>query len=240
MTISGWRFKPRLWSTVAAAVVIAIMVNLGNWQLSRAQEKDARQERLDRLSQEPAVVLPPVEVKLEDFQYRQVEARGEYVTGHTIYLDNKIHKGVAGYHIVTPLRIGTSSMHVLVNRGWAPAERDRSKLPEVPTAQGQMIVSGIATTATQKTLELSQDLVLGRVWENLDLERYRRATGLLLQPVMILQKDDVKDGLIRQWPRPDSGSAKNLGYAVQWFAMALAVLITYLVLSGKRERFEKK
>jgi surfeit locus 1 family protein len=240
MTISGWRFKPRLWSTVLAAVVIAIMVNLGNWQLSRAQEKDARQERLDRLSQEPAVVLPPVEIKLEDFQYRQVEARGEYVSRHTIYLDNKIHKGVAGYHIVTPLRIGTSSMHVLVNRGWAPAERDRSKLPEVPTPPGQMIVSGIATTATQKTLELSQDLVLGRVWENLDLERYRGATGLLLQPVMILQKDDVKDGLIRQWPRPDSGSAKNLGYAVQWFAMALAVLITYLVLSGKRERFEKK
>jgi surfeit locus 1 family protein len=240
MTISGWRFKPRLWSTVVAAVVIAIMVNLGNWQLSRAQEKDARQERLDRLSQEPVVVLPPVEVKLEDFQYRQVEAHGEYVARHTIYLDNKIHKGVAGYHIVTPLRIGTSSMHVLVNRGWAPAERDRSKLPKVPTPQRQMIVSGIATTATQKTLELSQDLVLGRVWENLDLERYRRATGLLLQPVMILQKDDVKDGLIRQWPRPDSGSAKNLGYAVQWFAMALAVLITYLVLSGKRERFEKK
>jgi surfeit locus 1 family protein len=240
MTISGWRFKPRLWSTVVAAVVIAIMVNLGNWQLSRAQEKDARQERLDRLSQEPVVVLPPVEVKLEDFQYRQVEAHGEYVARHTIYLDNKIHKGVAGYHIVTPLRIGTSSMHVLVNRGWAPAERDRSKLPEVSTPQGQMIVSGIATRATQKTLELSQDLILGQVWENLDLERYRRATGLLLQPVMILQKDDVKDGLIRQWPRPDSGSAKNLGYAVQWFAMALAVLITYLVLSGKRERFEKK
>ena len=37
-----------------------------------------------------------------------------------------------------------------------------------------------------------------------------------------------------------SGSAKNLGYAVQWFAMALAVLIIYLVLSVKRERVLKK
>ncbi len=93
MTISGWRFKPRLWSTIGAAVVITIMVQLGNWQLSRAQEKESRQERLDLLSQEPAVVLPPTEVKLEDFQYRQVEARGEYVPGHTIYLDNKIYRG---------------------------------------------------------------------------------------------------------------------------------------------------
>lgn len=240
MTISGWRFKPRLWSTLGAAVVVTIMVQLGNWQLSRAQEKEARQERLDLLSQEPAVVLPPTEVKLEDFQYRQVEARGEYVPGHTIYLDNKIYRGVAGYHIITPLRIGTSSMHVLVNRGWAPADRDRSRLPEAVPPSGQVSVSGIATTATQKTLELSQDLVSGRVWENLNIDRYRSATGLTLQPVMILQKDDVQDGLVRQWPRPDSGSAKNLGYAVQWFAMALAVLIIYLVLSGKRERFEKK
>ena len=240
MTISGWRFKPRLWSTVVAAVVITIMVQLGNWQLSRAQEKDSRQERLDRLSQEPPVVLPPVEVKLEDIQYRQVEAHGEYVPEHAIYLDNKIYRGVAGYHLVTPLRIGTSSMHVLVNRGWAPADRDRSKLPVVPLPPGPVTVSGIATTAMQKTLELSQDMVAGRVWENLDIDRYRAATGLALQPVMILQTNDVPDGLVRQWPRPDSGSGKNLGYAVQWFAMALAVLIIYLVLSGKRERFEKK
>ena len=239
MTISGWRFKPRLWSTLGAAVVITIMVQLGNWQLSRAQQKEARQERLDLLSQEPAVVLPPTEVKLEDFQYRQVEARGEYVPGHTIYLDNKIYRGVAGYHIITPLRIGTSSMHVLVNRGWAPADRDRSKLPEAVPPSGQVSVSGIATTATQKTLELSQDLVSGRVW------KIWISTAIGTRPGLPAARNDFAKGRRARmawfgWPRPDSGSAKNLGYAVQWFAMALAVLIIYLVLSGKRERFEKK
>ena len=237
MTISGWRFTPRLWSTVAAIAVITIMVQLGNWQLSRAQEKESRQERLDRLSQEPAITLPDHPVKLEDFQYRQVEAQGEYVPGYTIYLDNKIYKGIAGYQIVTPLRIGNSEMHVLVNRGWIAATRDRSKLPEVTTPGGKILVSGIATTAMQKTLELSPDQVSGQVWENLDLERYRSSTGLKLQPVMILQKDQANDGFVREWPRPDSGSAKNIGYALQWFAMALAVLIIYLVLSVKRERY---
>ncbi|PTQ80965.1 surfeit locus 1 family protein [Nitrosospira multiformis] len=213
------------------------MVQLGNWQLSRAQEKESRQERLDRLSQEPAITLPDHPVKLEDFQYHQVEARGEYVPGHTIYLDNKIYKGIAGYQIVTPLRIGNSEMHVLVNRGWIAASRDRSKLPEVATPGGKIFVSGIATTAMQKTLELSPDQVAGQVWENLDPERYRSSTGLKLQPVMILQKDQTNDGLVREWVRPDSGSAKNIGYAFQWFAMALAVLIIYLVLSVKRERY---
>ncbi len=216
------------------------MLQLGNWQLSRAQEKESRQERLDLLSQQPAIALPTVPVKLEDFQYRRVEARGTYMPIHTIYLDNKIYRGIAGYHIVTPLRIGTSSMHVLVNRGWVAADLDRSKLPRVPASDGPIVVSGIATTAIQKTLELSKELVSGQVWENLDLERYRNATGLLLQPVMILQQDEIEDGLVRHWARPDSGSGKNLGYAFQWFAMALAVLIIYLVLSVKRERSENK
>jgi surfeit locus 1 family protein len=241
MTISGWRFTPRLWSTIIAAFAIVIMVQLGNWQLSRAQEKESRQERFDSLSLEPPVALPDSEVKLEDFQYRQVEVRGKYMPEHTIYLDNKIHRGRPGYHILTPLRIGTSSMHVLINRGWVATTGDRSRLPEVATPDGMVQVLGIATAATQKTLELSQEIVSGQVWGNLDLERYRTATGLDLQPVMVLQQDsNTKDGLIREWARPDSGAAKNWGYALQWFAMAIGVFTIYLVLSVKRERDKKE
>ena len=240
MTISGWRFTPRLWSTVAAGVVITVMLQLGNWQLSRAEEKESRQERLDILSREPAVDLPDAPVKLEDFRYRQVEARGESSSAHTIYLDNQIHRGIAGYQIITPLRIGTSSMHVLVNRGWVAANSDRKVLPDISSPQGYVTVTGIATSATQKTLELSRDIVAGKVWENLDIDRYRDATGLKLQPVMILQKDELNDDLVRDWVRPDSGAFKNFGYALQWFAMATAVLIIYLVLSVKRERDEKE
>jgi surfeit locus 1 family protein len=125
---------------------------------------------------------------------------------------------------------------VLVNRGWVVADADRTKLPSIATPDGQVTVSGTATTALQKTLELSKEVVSGPVWANLDPTRYAAVTGLAVQPVMILQQDDVNDGLVRKWTRPDSGSAKNWGYAFQWFSMALAVLIIYLVLSVKRER----
>jgi len=219
---------------------MVIMLLLGDWQLSRAQEKEARQEQLERLSQQPAVTMPTASARLEDFKFRQVEARGTYAPTHTIYLDNKIYRGIAGYHIITPLRLGTSSMHVLVNRGWVAAGGDRSKLPQVSTPTDQVIVTGVAISPTQRTLELSTETVLGQVWENLHLERYREATGLALQPVVILQQGDLKDGLVRQWDRPDSGAARNLGYAVQWFAMALTIMIIYLVLSVKRERPQNK
>lgn len=237
MSISGWQFRPQLWPTLAAVAAIALMLSLGDWQLSRAREKEARQAQHEQISQQPTIALPSTPVRFEDFQFRQVEARGTYVPLHTIYLDNKIVRGVAGYQIITPLRLGeagASAMHVLVNRGWVAAGNDRRQLPQIATPAGQVTISGIATSPTQKTLELSTETVSGQVWENLHLERYRKVSGLTLQPLLILQQDDTKDGLVRQWDRPDSGAARNLGYAFQWFAMALAVFIIYLVLSIKR------
>lgn len=247
MIISGWQFKPQLWPTLAAVATIVLLLLLGDWQLSKARVKETRQQQHDQLSRQPTIALPTTPVRLEDFQFRQVEAHGAYVPSHTIYLDNKIVRGVAGYQIITPLRLGETSttekagaMHVLVNRGWVAAGNDRRKLPQVPTPAGQVIVSGISASPTQRTLELSAEMVSGQVWGNLDLERYRKATGLTLQPLLILQQDDVKDGLVRQWERPDSGAAKNLGYAFQWFAMALTLLIIYLVLSVKRIKRVKR
>lgn len=234
MNILGWQLKCSLWPTVAAIFFIVLTINLGNWQLSRAQEKDDKQAKLNQLSQEPVVSIPTSLIKLENYQFRKVEVHGTYVPSHTIYLDNKINRGRAGYQIITPVKLDESSMHVLINRGWIAAGRTRSDLPEILTPSGKVRVSGIAESPTMRTLELSTETVSGKVWENLHLDRYREATGLQLQPLVILQENKVKDGLLRAWTRPDSGSSRNLGYAFQWFAMAFAIIILYLVLNVKR------
>lgn len=235
MTILGWQFRARFWPTAAAIFFIVVTVKLGNWQLSRAQEKEERQTQLNQLSQQPIISLPVAPVRLEDYRYRKVEVFGTYVPEHMIYLDNKINRGRAGYHIVTPLKLGNSSMHVLINRGWIATGRTRSELPDIPVPNGKISVIGIAESPEIRTLELSTETVSGKVWENLHLDRYRKVTGLTLQPVILLQENDnVKDGLIREWTRPDSGASRNLGYAFQWFSMALAALILYLVLSVKK------
>ncbi len=235
MTILGWQFRVSFWPTAAAIFFIVVTVMLGNWQLSRAQEKEERQTQLNQLSQQPVISIPTSPIRLEDYQFRKVEVHGTYVPTHTIYLDNKINRGRAGYQIITPVKLGESSMHVLINRGWVAAGRTRSELPDIPTPTSKVTVSGIAESPTMRTLELSTETVSGQVWENLHLNRYRKATGLTLQPLVLLQENDVKDGLLREWTRPDSGASRNLGYAFQWFSMALAILILYLVLSVKRD-----
>ena len=155
MNILGWQFRCSFWPTAAAIFFIILTVNLGNWQLSRAQEKDDKQAKLNQLSQEPVVSIPTSLVKLENYQFRKVEVYGTYVPSHTIYLDNKINRGRAGYQIITPVKLDESSMHVLINRGWIAAGRTRSDLPEILTPSGKVMVSGIAESATMRTLELS-------------------------------------------------------------------------------------
>jgi len=192
------------------------------------------------LSKQPIIMLPNTRVKLDDFQYREVEIRGEYLPSHTIYLDNKTFKGVAGYHVLTPIRLANSSLHVLINRGWVAAGFDRSVLPDVPLVQGEMIVTGVVVSPEQRMLQLTDQVIVGAVWNNLDVQRYQEITGLELQPILVLQQDQIEDGLVRQWDRPDSGSAKNMGYAIQWFSLAATAFIIFLVLNVKRKGSESK
>ena len=240
MIVLGYSFTPKIWSIIVTAAFVFLFIELGNWQLSRADEKNAQQAQLDRLSQQPITSLPNIRVKLEDFQYREVEISGEYLPSHTIYLDNKTYKGVAGYHVLTPIKLANSSLHVLVNRGWLAGGLDRSVLPDVPLVQGEVMVTGIVVSPEQRMLQLTDQVITGTVWNNLDVQRYQETTGLELQPILVLQQDQLEDGLVRQWDRPDSGSAKNMGYAIQWFSLAATAIIIFLVLNVKRKRSESK
>jgi len=236
MIILGYRFEPKLWVIAITIVSVIVFLELGKWQLSRADEKNTKYEQLEQYAKQPAVTLPGTLVSLKDFQYRDVEVRGEYLSEYTIYLDNKTYHGRAGYHIITPLKISNSPLHVAVNRGWVATGYDRSILPLVVEVEGEVKVIGTVVSPEIRTLELSDKFVEGKVWDNFNLKRYQEVTGLKTQPIMILQKDSIEDGLIRDWNKPDSGASKNIGYAIQWFSLAVTAIIIFLVLNVKRKK----
>lgn len=236
MKIFSYNFKPRIWTIIVSAIFVVVFIQLGNWQLSRADEKDAKQQQLEEFSKQPTLNLPASPVKLDDLLYREVEVVGEYVADQTIYLDNKTHNGVAGYHIISPIRIANSDMHVLVNRGWIATGVNRDILPHIPEVKGKVKVTGTVIPPTQRALVLSDQVVTGTVWSTLYIDRYQEQTGLVLQPILIQQEDALEDGLIREWARLDTGSSKNLGYAFQWHSFAVLTVIIFLVLNVKRNR----
>ncbi len=230
----GFSFKPRLVPTAAAVAGVLITASLGNWQLNRAAEKARLQQRFEQADRQAAIHLGVARVNPADVVYFRVEARGEFKLDGTIYVDNRVRAGVAGYEVVTPLRIDGDAGYILVNRGWVRGEASRSRLPPVALPHGLVTVEGIALPGNPRLFELSSDVQAGRVWQNVTVERYGKAFGVDLQPVVIEQHNDLGDGLLREWKRPDVGIDRHRGYALQWFSLCFAVLVFYVVLNVKR------
>lgn len=227
------RFRQGPVPTVAALLGIAITVAAGAWQMSRADEKAHRQARLEALRREPPVTVPASPVAEGELLYRRVRVTGAFMPEHTVYLDNRLRRGVPGFEIVTPLRIGESERFVAVNRGWIAGAPRRDTLPEVRTPAGPVTVEGTVVPA-QRVYQLEHAGPEGNVWLSFSVDRLRKETRLDLQPLLIQQESALDDGLERSWQRPDAGRDKHLAYAFQWFAMAFAILVIYLVLGFRR------
>lgn len=221
-------------TTIAAAAAIALALAAAYWQYQRGQEKERLAARLAALATDPPVALPAEEVRPADVLGRRVTVRGRFVPRHAVFLDNRVLRGVAGYHVVMPLAIGGGPLHVLVNRGWVAAGPDRSRLPEVRTPEGPVELTGLALVPGGRFLELSSRVIEGPVWQNLTIERYREAVPIPVQPVMIQQESDLEDGLVREWSPPDLGVERHYGYAFQWLAIAATILALYLVTHVRR------
>jgi surfeit locus 1 family protein len=228
--INGRVFRPGVASSVAAAAFIALTVSLGNWQTRRAEEKLELGRRFDEAAKGPVL---SVHLDASALERHRVSARGHFVARATLFLDNKVLQGVAGYHVLTPLKLEGSGLHVIINRGWIAAG-DRSRLPAVPTLEDLRAVEGTAVVPSRRFVELAPEAADGPRRQNLVIAREEKRLGLKLQPFVIEQTSDAQDGLARVWERPDAGVERHRGYALQWYSFAFLTVVLYVVLNFKR------
>jgi surfeit locus 1 family protein len=228
------RFEPRLATSLAAAAGVALALALAWWQLGRAHEKERLAAALQARAEAPPLVLGPREVSAEEARWRRVIARGRFDPRYAVFVDNKVYRGVAGYHVVMPLAIEGGPRHVLVYRGWVAGGPERGALPAIETPQGEVEVAGLAFVPSERFLELAAHTAEGRIWQNLTIERFRQAAPLELQPFALLQQNDIADGLVRDWERPDAGVQRHYGYAFQWLALAVTIAAIYLLTHVRR------
>jgi surfeit locus 1 family protein len=236
MRFGKYVFRPGLWPTLAGLFFFVLTMWLGNWQLSRADYKRELQARYDHMQQDGVVQIGAGLVDKADLLYRVVEVRGEFAPGQEIYIDNRVYKTRPGYHVLAPLRIEGTSLYVLVNRGWVGTINGRRDvLPAVKPVSGIVSLRGVAADTKSRYFEFKGAEPQGKLWENLDFERYQQLFGKPFQPILIEQTSDTGDGLVRDWPRPDTGVGTHVSYAIQWFGLAAAIVVLWLVLNVKQE-----
>jgi len=236
----AYRFRPQWLPTLAFIVLLPVFINLGMWQLNKGRAKQALQVQLEQRSKEAPVSINARIDDPEEIKYRRVRVHGQWDASYQFLLDNKVNeREVAGYHVLTPLKISGSEIRVLVNRGWVPMGPDRQRLPEVSPPAGEVVVEGIAVVPSKKIFALAkpQDTQekLEPVWQNLELDRYNQSVPFKVQPIVILLDPASKaGGYERVWPRPDERVEKNLGYAYQWFGMAVALVGIFIFVNLKK------
>lgn len=238
LNLGRWQFRPGVWPTLAAVAFAVLTFSLGNWQMDRAAYKRSLQAQMDAGAHAPVMPVGEAPVTKAQMVYRQVSVQGVFDPRYQILLDNRIHDGVAGYHVLTPLILEGGHRALLVNRGWIPVGKNRSALPLIPTPQARVKITGLATDPDTRYFELGSAAPQGRVWQNLRFKSYAAWSGLDLQPFVLQQSNDSGDGLIRAWPRPDTGVATHLSYAMQWYGLTATLIVLWLVLNVKRKQID--
>jgi surfeit locus 1 family protein len=205
----------RLVAPTIAAIAIAITaVSLGNWQTRRAEEKELLKATLAQ-----AKALPPIsfqDVSKETHEKRRVTLTGVFLSDKTIFIDNRTHKGQAGFHVLTPLKIDNGT--VLVLRGWVARDiRDRTKLPTLKALSEPVAVTGLSQEDLIKSYELgkAEEPALGQqLWQSATLEQVRQFTKLSLAPFVLRQTDalgQVSERVSSQSNNGQSNGQSNKG-----------------------------
>lgn len=246
MSFSGlhfgsYRFRPALWPTVVFLLLLPLLLGLGLWQLDRAAVKQALVEQ--RAAGE---VSPPLDLSLTSGldagdRYRPATIKGQYDASQQWLLDNRVFLGQPGYHVFTPfIALGDERPSLLVNRGWISVGETREFLPLLPLPGGDIELNGHLDSPASVGLVLGEpplQSVEDRVAVlSLDIAALAAAKGLDLLPFALVLDENQPGSLQYDWsPVPEMGPEKHLGYAVQWFGLAVALVIIFVGVNIQRD-----
>ena len=242
MRIASWEFTPGLWPTLATLLVLPLFISLGVWQLDRAEQKRAMHHEFVNRQAANEINLNKEDVlrnNFDELRWRKVIIKGAFSRDVNILLDNQVVRGEAGYFVYTPFKLKEQDFWALVNRGWTTAGDSRDNSPEIITASEELQIVGSVKSSPWTGILLAENIMeqLNKTTirvQKLELAGIEELLNLKLLPYIIRLEPDSPAGFTRQWKIPGSGEERNLGYAFQWFAMAAAIFVIYLVLNIKR------
>ncbi|MDB6082454.1 MAG: hypothetical protein JWN43_335 [Gammaproteobacteria bacterium] len=225
-------FAPRPFTTVLTILVLVMLVSLGRWQLRRADEKRTLYDAFDKGSDATRVVdrqTPPLP------RYQRIEAQGNYDESRQILIDNMTDaEGHAGYFVITPFAL-TSGSWLLVNRGWVPVGTSRAILPAIGVAGDSRKIHGRTDRLPSPGIHMGHPVGLHPPFpavanfpSRAEIERVFQETAWSPAADVVLLDADQPDGYVRRWVAPGFPPVRHLAYAVQWFALALALGVIYL------------
>lgn len=245
------RFRPSVFGSLLTIAGVAGGLWLGSWQLHRADEKQALLDQFARGQLQTLPYRASAPQQDRPGRYQHVRVEGRYDGEHQVLLDNMPSaKGSAGFRVLTPLHIeplnSENDRWLLVDRGWVPLGATRADLPDVripsrPDVQPD-VMTGRLDDLPQPGMRLGENAVQpgDAAWPRIlsfpRHEELERLLGRKLEPWILLLDASEPLGFERAWGTDlGIGPPRHIAYAVQWFAMAFAMVCVFLIVSFKVE-----
>ncbi|WP_157496993.1 SURF1 family protein [Hahella ganghwensis] len=217
-------------------ILFPALLGMGAWQLQRADEKKMALERFhDQIDQPPRDWMSFLNSPID---FAQVRLEGGFLDQDWL-LDNQIEGGRFGYRVFTPFCLNTathapqdSKECVLVDRGWVAGNLDRNILPAIDRPEGNLILQGRADHISSSVILGESEPLVNSPYrvQQIEIGEVSEMAGVPLSS-WILRLLPGQRGVYKQnWQPVVVGPEKHIGYAVQWFAMAivLAGLVAWL------------
>jgi len=228
--------RSRRWllPTAITLLGVALMIGLGTWQVERLHWKEGLIATREHRLAAPPIALPD-QGDPAALEYRRVHFSGRYLNDREMYLAARTLNGETGYHVMTPVRLA-AGLPVLVDRGWIPLYRkDPSSRPET-RPDGMTDIDGYVRLPVRPNWFTPPNDPNQNMWFSVDLKAMARYAGL----------DGVRPFYIQAAPAADPKALpigikpavdlpnNHLQYALTWYALAVALLITYILYMRRR------
>lgn len=135
-----YTFRPTLLMTLITLVVFSALLNLGFWQLNRAEFKKLLTMQYFERSQ-TVINAETLNTKQENLRFFKVQLTGRFENQHSLFLPNKTK-----FDVFTPFNIFGSTKMILVERGTVPSD----DIKKITPIFGEQDIEGILEVIPEK------------------------------------------------------------------------------------------
>ena len=237
MRLAGFQFSPGRASTLAVLMLLPILVGMGLWQLQRGQQKADSLAMRTANEMLPSRALEVIKGTDDEFNLK-VQLRGRFDESQQFLLDNRVNQQRVGYEVLTPLVLENELQQVvLVNRGWIAAV-SREQKPQLEI-EGSFHVAEGYLMMSEPGFSLGEMLEPNSDWPHViqyvDHEQMQKLMKNNLLPAMVLRMlADHPAALEPPQVGEHFGPERHYGYAFQWFALALTLLVLYFSINVQK------
>jgi surfeit locus 1 family protein len=252
MTARRWQ-RPSWFALVLTLAGVALFARLGVWQYERMLEKQATLDAATTIlaARKPVSLLQAAD-PVRAGEYDWAAGGGAFADTEPLLLDNQIRHGRAGVRVYRQFHPDDASPQtrpdsaLLIDLGWVPLPADRAlpklQLPVLshvevrgllapPPSMGMSLGAGIEHRDHAWLLTRMDLPAIGHTASSRPLS----PRVLRLDPALPIGYERDLDVLPNTLP-PE----RHLGYAVQWFALALAALAIFVILHWRKVDNVKK